>query len=75
LGKNTAAAIRSGLFWGAVGAVKELVAGLSATLSQPPQVYITGGDLRRLSDHVPQAEYVPHMVLGGIVVSEKLPQV
>ncbi|MEX2175524.1 MAG: type III pantothenate kinase, partial [Pirellulaceae bacterium] len=36
LGKNTDAAIRSGLFWGAVGAVREIVQRLSADLPQPP---------------------------------------
>ena len=75
LGKNTEAAIRSGLFWGAVGAVKELVDRLAETLAAPPQVFITGGDLRRLSAQVPSAEYVPHMVLGGIVVSGGTPSV
>jgi type III pantothenate kinase len=67
VGKNTEAAIRSGLFWGAVGAVREVIQRVTAQLGQEPQVFVTGGDLARLTPLVSQhAEFVPHMVLAGI---------
>ena len=77
IGKNTAAAIRSGLFWGAVGAVREIVARMVADLAskasggrQPPELFVTGGDLRQLATHIGGgAKFVPNMVLCGIAVA------
>jgi type III pantothenate kinase len=70
LGKNTEAAIRSGLFWGAVGAVREVIERLSADLPEPPQAFVTGGDLKRLAPLVGgDAQFVPHMVLAGLAIA------
>jgi type III pantothenate kinase len=70
VGKNTDDAIRSGLFWGAVGAVRELIARIQSGLPQEPQLFFTGGDLRRLSPLVDaRAFYSPHLVLSGIAVA------
>ena len=70
LGKSTEAAIRSGLFWGNVGAVREIVARLTAKLNVTPQIIVTGGDARRLAGFVSQdAKFVPDLVLAGIVFS------
>jgi len=69
VGKNTEAAIKSGLFWGAVGAVRELVRQMSAELPKPPHVFVTGGDLRQLAAQLGgEARFVPHLVLSGIAV-------
>ncbi len=69
LGKDTHSAIRSGLFWGAVGAVRELVQRLSDDLPRPPDVIVTGGDLRQLASQLPGSRYVPHLVLAGIALA------
>jgi type III pantothenate kinase len=70
LGKNTEGAIRSGLFWGAVGAVREIVEQLRGQLDPKPQVFVTGGDLRRLTEQLGgEARYVPNMVLAGIAIA------
>ena len=75
LGKNTEAAIRSGLFWGAVGAVRELVERLSAELPARPHVFITGGDLARLAPLVgDEAQFIPNMVLAGIAIADLRPR-
>jgi type III pantothenate kinase len=71
LGKNTDAAIKSGLFWGAVGSVREIVARLSAPLDPTPQVLVTGGDLRRLAENLDGARFVPNMVLTGIAIAAR----
>jgi len=72
LGKNTEAAIRSGLFWGAVGAVREIASRLAAELNQPPQLFVTGGDLRQLAKHLgDEAIFVPHLVLCGIALADR----
>jgi type III pantothenate kinase len=69
LGKDTRAAIHSGLFWGAVGAVRELVGRLSIDLGSPAQVFVTGGDLRQLALHLAGSQFVPNMVLAGIALA------
>ena len=70
VGKNTEGAIRSGLFWGAVGAVREVIERMSAGLSQQPHIFVTGGDLRHLAPIVsPHSQFVPNMVLSGIAIA------
>jgi type III pantothenate kinase len=68
VGRSTEAAIRSGLFWGGVGAIRELVTRFSEVLGARPQLYVTGGDARLLAGQVDeQAQFVPDLVLAGIV--------
>ena len=70
VGKNTDGAIRSGLFWGAVGAVREVIERMSAGLKEKPHVFVTGGDLRHLAPLVsPHSQFVPNMVLSGIALA------
>ena len=70
VGKHTEGAIRSGLFWGAVGAVREVIERMSADLNQQPHVFVTGGDLRHLAPLVsPHSRFVPNMVLSGIAIA------
>jgi type III pantothenate kinase len=70
IGKNTEAAIQSGLFWGAVGAVREAVARIAAQLDQQPQIFVTGGDLRQLASYLgDSARFIPNLVLSGIAAA------
>jgi type III pantothenate kinase len=70
VGKNTEAAIKSGLFWGSVGAVREIVDRMTTQLDQPPEIFVTGGDLRQLAVHLgDEASFVPNLVLCGIAVA------
>lgn len=81
LGTGTIAAMRSGLYWGAVGAMRELCERLSAGLPAP-QIFLTGGAAATVASllsgargagGVPgedrSAEYVPHLTLGGIALT------
>lgn len=78
LGTSTRAAMRSGLIWGQLGAVKELTARLadssnvaSATnqkVRPDPFVLLTGGGARLLSPHLPEALCAPHLALQGLVI-------
>jgi type III pantothenate kinase len=73
VGKSTADAIRSGLYWGAVGAVRELVAQLSAG-GPRPQIFLTGGAGPLFADvlaaHGERApHFVPHLTLAGIAIA------
>lgn len=70
IGKSTTAAIRSGLFWGGVGAIRELVARAASDLDTSPQIFVTGGDAERLTGYLAaDAQFVPDLVLRGIVLS------
>jgi type III pantothenate kinase len=70
LGKNTEDAIRSGIHWGAVGAMKECVQRIAAAQDAHVQIFLTGGAATsvasELGDHV---AYVPHLKLSGIAVT------
>lgn len=67
VGRSTFEAIQSGIAWGLVGAVRELIHRISAELPESPDLFITGGDgpwlARQLSI---EAIVDPHLVLQGI---------
>ena len=73
LGKATTAAIEAGLFWGAVGAIRELIERLSTDLALPPDVFISGGASRLvaevLADGNRSVRHVPNLVLAGIALA------
>ncbi|MGE0759890.1 MAG: type III pantothenate kinase [Pirellulaceae bacterium] len=70
IGRSTEAAIRSGLFWGNVGAVRELVTRVARELPRAPQIFVTGGDAQRLAGCIaPDAQFVPDLVLLGVLLS------
>jgi type III pantothenate kinase len=73
VGTSTLSAIHSGLYWGAVGAIRELIARISATLnsSVKPEVFLTGGAAPAVADQLdPATRYVEHMVLSGIALAK-----
>jgi type III pantothenate kinase len=68
LGTDTDAALRSGLFWGAVGGIRELAARLSA--DDQALVFLTGGAAPQVAHLIAtQVRYVAHLVLGGIALT------
>ena len=67
LGENTAAAIRSGLFYGQLGAIRELVASLNRELEAgPAELFLTGGGGPLLATALPEARLVVHLGLHGL---------
>jgi type III pantothenate kinase len=70
VGSSTLDAMRSGLYWGAIGAARELIAQFEARLGQPPQVFLTGGAAASVAGLIaPGAIYVPHLVLQGVALA------
>jgi type III pantothenate kinase len=67
-GRSTRPALEAGLFWSAVGAVRELLARQAAGLSPAPWLVWTGGDASVLAPWVPwdDAPVVPDLVLNGL---------
>jgi type III pantothenate kinase len=70
IGRSTEEAIRSGLVWGCVGAVRELIARISEELPEPPDVYCTGGEGLLLAQLLgQQLKFDPNLVLRGIAMT------
>ena len=70
LGGSTAAAIRSGLFWGAVGAIRQLIGQLAP--GGDPQVFLTGGAGPAVAKLLGRsAQHVAHLTLAGIALTAK----
>lgn len=79
VGDCTQAAIESGLWWGNVGAVRELVNQIAAGQSLVPQVLVTGGGGKHLAKQLAsdsdlrdvdlKVTHLPHLVLAGIALA------
>jgi len=70
IGKSTQEAMRGGIVWGCVGAVRELILQLSAAVPDVPSVFCTGGDgihLARLIDR--DMKFDPNLVLRGVALT------
>jgi type III pantothenate kinase len=67
-GRSTRPAIEAGLFWGAVGAVRELLARQAAGLDPDPWLVWTGGDAALLAPWIDWGDVrvVPDLVLDGL---------
>ena len=67
VGGDTTAAIKSGLFYGQLGAVRELAAALGDTLGdKEAEMFLTGGGGPLLASALPEARLVPHLGLHGL---------
>jgi type III pantothenate kinase len=76
LGTDTRSALCSGLLWGHVGTVRELVARLSGAArelgsSMEPQLILTGGGGSVLRPEFPSARYEPYLPLQGLVIARE----
>lgn len=71
IGRNTEAAVESGLYWGHVGAVRELVDRMIRVCSGKvePLVLLTGGTGPLLKKHVPFVEWDPAICLQGLALA------
>ena len=67
VGGDTTAAIKSGLFYGQLGAVRELAAALGDALGdETAEMFLTGGGGPLLASALPEARLVPHLGLYGL---------
>ena len=69
LGRNTEAAMMSGVFWGQVGAIRELIQRIGEPLSEPFDIVLTGGGSRLLAPQFPNAIHCPYLPLQGLIVA------
>ena len=72
VGKSTQQAITSGIYWGIIGAVRELVTRMSQMCDQPPQLFFTGGGAQQLVLHLQDDQtfirHIPNLVLTGVAL-------
>lgn len=69
LGTSTKGAISSGIYWGAIGAVRLLVQRIADEMGLKPQVFLTGGAAQNVADELgDDVKFVPHMILAGLVL-------
>ena len=67
LGRDTRAAISSGLWFGQLGAIREIVTRLSAIATAPPMILVTGGNGQRLATGLgPEFRFESHLALRGL---------
>jgi len=67
IGKSTAQAIKSGLYWGTIGQIDTILEKIFAELGGPVKVIVTGGEARTfISDSRYMSDYVPTLTLEGI---------
>ncbi len=72
VGKSTETAIRSGLFWGSIGAVREVIRQIELELLSRPQLFVTGGWANNMAHLLrDDIQYVPHLVLGGVALASR----
>jgi type III pantothenate kinase len=73
LERSTEGAIRFGLYWGVVGAAREVIARLSPS-NKPAQVFLTGGGAPALAAILGEGyprppQLVPHLTLAGVALA------
>lgn len=67
IGKTTVSAIQSGLLYGTVGQVRELIRRITEELGEKPRVIATGGLAGVIAGDVPEIEAVdPYLTLEGL---------
>ncbi len=70
LGQDTEQAIRSGIFYGSIGAIKGLVESYASILGHWPVLFLTGSDAPLIEESLEIADkVVPHLCLRGVVLA------
>jgi type III pantothenate kinase len=70
VGESTVPAMTSGLYWGAVGAVKQLIELFGCEAGGSPQVFLTGGAAPSVAKLLPgDAQLIPDLVLSAIAIA------
>jgi type III pantothenate kinase len=70
LGDSTRPAMEAGLYWGAVGIVRELLSRQAMESASLPWVILCGGDAASIADGLgdPRIEVAPDLVLDGLTI-------
>lgn len=75
VGADTNSAIQAGIYWGTIGAIRELIARQRDGLATPPQVFVTGSTSADMARLVGSPDYtvrfIPHLVLSGLAIAAR----
>ena len=69
VGYDTESALRSGLYWGLVGAVRELSTRMAEPLDTSPLSLVTGGAAPLFMPHFARATHESNLTLQGILIA------
>ena len=69
IGKNTEAAMASGLYWGHLGAIKEIVQRMKNNLKGDTKLYLTGGAAPCVREFLPDVQHGPDLSLIGSLIA------
>ncbi len=70
LGTSTIPAMRSGLFWGAVGGIRQLIELLGQQVTGQAEVFLSGGAGPAVAELLGKGtQHVPHLTLAGITLA------
>ena len=74
VGRNTTAALESGLYWGHVGAVKQLIESICSQQPNPsggpaPLILLSGGAAPILRPHLGNVQWEPALCLQGLALA------
>lgn len=70
LGRVTVEAMRSGLFWGAIGSIRQLIERYELQYGATADVFLTGGAAESVSQLIrPDARYLRHLTLYGVALA------
>lgn len=70
LGRSTVEAMQSGLYWGAIGGMRELIARISESAGGEIDIFLAGGAAPVVAELLgPNVKHVPHLVLSGIAIA------
>ena len=70
VGRSTVEAMQAGLYWGAVGGIRELIARMSEDAGAEIDIFLAGGAAPMVAELLgPNVKYVPHLVLSGIAIA------
>lgn len=68
-GRDTLSAMRAGLFWGAVGSIREIARQYAQQDAIAPRLLLTGGGAVHLASVLPEFEFTPHLTLAGVALT------
>lgn len=72
LGKSTIEAMQAGLFWGAIGGIRELIARHAERLGDMPMVFVGGGSSHVVAGLIgPETIHEPHLTLSGAALAAR----
>lgn len=69
IGRDTEESIRSGIYWGTIGLIQELVRRMSAELGGRPRLILTGGRARTFRADLKGYRYDPDLTLKGVALA------